>query len=189
MSINQLLNFKKIIHESGLPFPSFYINKYKQKLITILNLIIMKNSILLIAFLLCTMFSFAQVSVKGYYRSNGTYVQAHQRTVPNATRNDNYSTVGNTNPYTGKAGTVPRDGYYTTPSSTNIPTYTSSTTSTYYPSSTTYRGDTKMPYYPPNPTTTYSIPSTTSSKTIYTGPRGGQYYINSNGNKTYVPRN
>ncbi len=25
-------------------------------------------------------------------------------------------------------------------------------------------------------------------KTIYTGPKGGQYYINSNGNKTYVPK-
>ena len=25
-----------------------------------------------------------------------------------------------------------------------------------------------------------------SGSTIYTGPRGGQYYINSNGNKTYV---
>ncbi len=27
-----------------------------------------------------------------------------------------------------------------------------------------------------------------SGKTIYTGPRGGQYYINSNGNKVYVPK-
>jgi len=27
-----------------------------------------------------------------------------------------------------------------------------------------------------------------SGKTIHTGPRGGQYYINSNGNKTYVPK-
>lgn len=27
-----------------------------------------------------------------------------------------------------------------------------------------------------------------SDRTIHTGPRGGQYYINSNGNKTYVPR-
>ena len=27
-----------------------------------------------------------------------------------------------------------------------------------------------------------------SGSTIYTGPRGGQYYINSNGNKTYVPK-
>lgn len=25
-------------------------------------------------------------------------------------------------------------------------------------------------------------------KTVYTGSRGGQYYINSNGNKTYVPK-
>lgn len=27
-----------------------------------------------------------------------------------------------------------------------------------------------------------------SGRTIYTGPRGGQYYINSNGKKTYVPK-
>ena len=27
-----------------------------------------------------------------------------------------------------------------------------------------------------------------SGKTIQTGPRGGQYYINSHGNKTYVPK-
>ena len=25
-------------------------------------------------------------------------------------------------------------------------------------------------------------------KTIYTGPKGGQYYINDNGNKTYIPK-
>lgn len=38
----------------------------------------------------------------------------------------------------------------------------------------------------------YSTPSTTlpsSSPVIHTGPRGGQYYINSNGNKTYVKKN
>lgn len=27
-----------------------------------------------------------------------------------------------------------------------------------------------------------------NGQTIYTGPRGGQYYINSTGNKTYVPK-
>ncbi len=27
-----------------------------------------------------------------------------------------------------------------------------------------------------------------SGNTIHTGPKGGQYYINSNGNKTYVPK-
>jgi hypothetical protein len=35
----------------------------------------------------------------------GTYVQGSMRTAPNATRLDNYSTKGNTNPYTGSAGT------------------------------------------------------------------------------------
>jgi 5-methylcytosine-specific restriction endonuclease McrA len=34
---------------------------------------------------------------------------------------------------------------------------------------------------------TPSLPTSTSRE-IITGPRGGQYYINSNGNKTYVPR-
>jgi hypothetical protein len=106
----------------------------------------MKKIIFIIAFLFTTAFTFAQVAVKGYYRSNGTYVQPYQKTAPNSTRNDNYSTIGNSNPYTGEAGTQSRDRYTTTPSSS-------------------------------------------SSNTIYTGPRGGQYYINSNGNKTYVSRN
>ncbi|HZF62739.1 MAG TPA: hypothetical protein VEZ52_14115 [Desulfovibrio sp.] len=44
-------------------------------------------------------------SVKGYTKKNGTYVAPHQRTAPNNTKMDNYSTKGNTNPYTGKAGT------------------------------------------------------------------------------------
>lgn len=36
----------------------------------------------------------------------------------------------------------------------------------------------------------YSTPSSSSSgKTIYTGKRGGKYYINSNGNKTYIKKN
>ncbi|QIL78138.1 SH3 domain-containing protein [Hymenobacter sp. HDW8] len=46
---------------------------------------------------------FAQVSVRGYYRKNGTYVQPHQRTRPNHTVTDNYSYPGNYNP--NKAGT------------------------------------------------------------------------------------
>jgi hypothetical protein len=119
----------------------------------------MKKIIFIIAFLLTTAFTFAQVSVKGYYRSNGTYVQPHQRTAPNSTRNDNYSTVGNSNPYTGEAGTQSRDSY---------------TSESIYSSSNTIYS-----------TPSYS----SSSKTIYTGPRGGRYYINSNGNKTYVSSN
>jgi hypothetical protein len=140
----------------------------------------MKNLLFLIAFLFTTALSFAQVSVRGYYRSNGTYVQAHQRTAPNYTRNDNYSTVGNVNPYTGKSGTQPRDSYSTSTtyssSSYSRPTYSTSSYST--PSYSSID----------NPST-YSTSSYSSSNTIYTGSRGGQYYINSNGNKTYVSRN
>lgn len=48
--------------------------------------------------------------VSGYTRSNGTYVAPHYQTNPNTTRNDNYSTRGNTNPHTSEPGTKPRDG-------------------------------------------------------------------------------
>lgn len=43
--------------------------------------------------------------VNGYLKRNGTYVAPYMRTAPNATRLDNWSTKGNVNPYTGKAGT------------------------------------------------------------------------------------
>ena len=133
----------------------------------------MKKIIFIIAFLFTTALSFAQVSVKGYTRSNGTYVQPHQRTAPNVTRNDNYSTIGNTNPYTGTSGTVSRDNYTT-----------NSTRSENYSSPSSYTSSSYSA-----PTTTYSSPSYSSSNTIYTGSRGGQYYINSHGNKSYLPRN
>lgn len=81
----------------------------------------------------------------GYIRSNGTYVRGHYKTRPNNTNWDNFSTIGNTNPYTGSIGSVAQD---------------------YTPKVYNYG----------------------SGRTIYTGSRGGQYYINSNGNKTYVPK-
>ena len=45
-------------------------------------------------------------SVKGHVAKDGTYVAPHQRTNPNATKVDNWSSKPNVNPYTGKAGTV-----------------------------------------------------------------------------------
>ncbi len=42
---------------------------------------------------------------RGYIKRDGGYVAPHQRTNPNSTRSDNYSTQGNTNPWTGKQGT------------------------------------------------------------------------------------
>lgn len=202
----------------------------------------MKNLLLIIAIFFSAISSYSQVSVRGYYKSNGTYVQPHQRTAPNSTINDNYSTVGNTNPYTGKAGTVARSGssnYTSSYSSYKAPTYTRSSYPRYNYSSTnsprrnyststystpTYSTPTySTPKYVPvayesasyststpaldqyiaakkydayiYSTPSYHIPSystsstyNASSNTVYTGPRGGTYYINSNGNKSYVSK-
>ena len=69
----------------------------------------------------------AQTYVQPYVTKNGTYVQGHYRSSPNDTKVDNYSSQGNTNPYTGKAGTV--DPYkYQAPT---YPTYQAPTYPTY----------------------------------------------------------
>jgi endonuclease YncB( thermonuclease family) len=47
----------------------------------------------------------AIVDVRGYFRKDGTYVAPHKRTAPDARFDDNWTTVGNVNPYTGKPGT------------------------------------------------------------------------------------
>ena len=46
----------------------------------------------------------ADVTVRGYFRRDGTYVQPHRRSSPNGTTLDNYSRRGNINPYTGNRG-------------------------------------------------------------------------------------
>lgn len=46
----------------------------------------------------------AAVRVRGHYRSNGTYVQPHMRTDPDNSRQNNWSTSPNANPYTGMFG-------------------------------------------------------------------------------------
>jgi len=129
----------------------------------------MKKAFFFIAFLFVAATSIAQTStyVSGYTNSNGTYVQGYYRTTPNTTRNDNYSTVGNVNPYTGTYGTKPADNYYVAPSTYSAPTYYST---------------------PTYSTPTYSTPTYTTPTPVYTGSRGGQYYINSNGNKSYISR-
>lgn len=53
--------------------------------------------------------SSGQHYTSGFSRRNGTYVQGYHATNPNRTRNDNFSTRGNVNPYTGALGTKPRD--------------------------------------------------------------------------------
>jgi len=65
----------------------------------------MKLFILVITMFVST-FAIADTYVNGYYKSNGTYVQPHYRSDPDSSVSNNWSTKGNVNPYTGKAGTV-----------------------------------------------------------------------------------
>ena len=45
------------------------------------------------------------VSVKGYFRNDGTYVQPHMRSTSDSSYNNNWSTYPNTNPFTGQQRT------------------------------------------------------------------------------------
>ena|SRR6266850_6547550 len=47
------------------------------------------------------------VSVNGYFRRDGTYVQPQMRSAPDSSDNNNWLTSLNVNPYTGKQGTNP----------------------------------------------------------------------------------
>jgi hypothetical protein len=70
----------------------------------------------LILFLAFTSLVLGQVKVKGYYKSNGTYVAPHVRSSPNSTKTDNYSYPGNSTP----AASSSPAGNYIPPSSTDI---------------------------------------------------------------------
>ncbi len=48
---------------------------------------------------------FAAQNVRGHTTKDGKYVEPHYRSDPNGNKYDNWSTKGNTNPYTGKNGT------------------------------------------------------------------------------------
>ena len=63
---------------------------------------------------LFAMSAWAQTYVRPHVTKDGTYVEGHMRSAPNNTNTDNYGTKGNTNPYTGQAGTV-EPNYYTQP--------------------------------------------------------------------------
>jgi hypothetical protein len=46
----------------------------------------------------------SSVHVRGYTRSNGTVVQPHRRSAADGRFSNNWTTRGNVNPYTGRAG-------------------------------------------------------------------------------------
>lgn len=70
------------------------------------------------------------VSVRGYTRKDGTYVAPHMRSAPDGNFSNNWSTLGNVNPYTGTPGTkvapdtsreyVPSPSSYSSPSRASV---------------------------------------------------------------------
>ena len=73
----------------------------------------------------------ADVHVKGYFKSNGSYVAPHYRSNPDATPYNNWSTKGNINPYTGKEGYKDPNQDMLKSSSTSYKTEDSFTKNTY----------------------------------------------------------
>lgn len=128
----------------------------------------LKKYFLLTLFVLTVVFLFAQGKVnpnhhyvRSYTRKDGTYVQGHNRTNPNSTNRDNYSTSGNFNPWTGKPGTVP-------PDNNPIPNY----------------GTSSWNYFTPSYTPTYTPPASSSNRSSAsssrsTGSSGTTYYNSS----------
>ena len=84
----------------------------------------MKKLILAMALVLLPASAFAwgnDVHVDGYHRNDGTYVQPHHRTAPDNNPYNNYSSPGNTNPYTGERSSSSYDNNWNSSrSSSNI---------------------------------------------------------------------
>ena len=55
--------------------------------------------------------AWADISVHGYYRGNGTYVQPHFRSSPDRSPYNNWSYPGNLNPHTGRVSPGNPDTY------------------------------------------------------------------------------
>lgn len=135
-----------------------------------------KILIFMVAFLMFVPFLQAEavVSVKGYYRKDGTYVAPHYRSDPDGIKSNNWSYPGNTNPYTGKTAGGSVSSYLNNYSSGS--NYSSSLYSpTYLP---TY---TPSYYYTPSYTTSYT-PTYTPT---YTGYTSSSYQKVSGGYKSY----
>lgn len=68
----------------------------------------MKNALIL-ALALSAQLALADNYVRPYIKKDGTYVEGHYKSGPDRNPYNNYSSQGNSNPYTGQQGT--RDPY------------------------------------------------------------------------------
>lgn len=77
------------------------------------------KTLLAVALLAASTLAAADTYVNGYVRRDGTYVEPHYRSDANSNKYDNYSSQGNSNPYTGQRGYERNE--YSNPPSYNQP--------------------------------------------------------------------
>lgn len=140
-------------------------------------------SLVLINLLLCVSFCYAgDVSVKGYYRKDGTYVAPYHRSSPDNTVKNNYDYEGNTNPYTGAVG----DNHYR-----------SNPTSEYYepnyqPQQRSHNYNTDNNQYSPNtytqPNYQYTQPSSSAGQTQTIYSNGQAYQVTPQSDGSYIAK-
>ncbi len=122
------------------------------------------------------------LNINAQYKKDGTpdmRYNANKSTYSTSTNSYNTNpSVRHQDSYVNSNGTVVESHYKTNSNNTNTDNF--STKDNYNP----YNGNTgsKAADYTPD-ASNYG-----SGQTIETGPKGGQYYINDNGNKVYVPK-
>lgn len=60
--------------------------------------------VIILAMSMMSTFAQAQVQVKGYYKSNGTYVRPHIRSSPDSFKSNNYGPASSSPEYASKGG-------------------------------------------------------------------------------------
>jgi hypothetical protein len=138
----------------------------------------MKKILFLLSFFAITALSlFAQTKKDGTpdmrYKAN-KQTQINTYTVPSNTN----TSVRYQKGYPKKKGTYVQPHYKTTTNKTNHDNFSTSGNTNVYTGKSGYRAKDYSP----------EARNYGSGKTIQTGSRGGQYYINSKGKKTYVPK-
>lgn len=131
----------------------------------------MKKFILTVAIIIS---SALRINAQSYYGSTSNFVSTTSTYSISSTN----SSVRYQRGYTRTNGTYVQGHYKTYPNSTNHDNFSTRGNTNIYTGSI---GNIARDY-------SFRAYNYGSGKTIHSGPRGGQYYINSKGNKTYVPK-
>lgn len=147
----------------------------KQCLLYALNMRKIISFVFVLLLLLTPLVSDAYVSVKGYYRKDGTYVSPHVRSNPNGLKYDNYGYKPSQGLYNNSYGT--RGSTWDTPTWTTDPDY-------YLGKSLYNSGSIYTPTYTPSYVPTYTTPTYTPTYT----PSYTSTYTNYSGFNDYITK-